>query len=210
MKVVDYCACLRASYVIIKDGEGKEYIGMSHIPHENLHNRGEIIKPSVDNLESLVNDVNIINRSFGLSLINAISQKFVTPKEDYPEVREPICIIGNMQPLIKEFSGGKTIYVFEKSTELRNGAMSEEELFLPKCKTVFITGVTLLNFSLERILEISGGTNILIGPSAGFITELAKDFGINYVKSMKFTNVQKIKELLKSGGFFSLKIKILE
>lgn len=206
-EIIDYCSCLRATYVVVKDKEGNKFIGVSHIPYENLHNQGVIIKPKINKLQKLVNDINVINRSFGLALINAISQKYIEPKKEYPEIKEPICIIGNMQPLVKEFYGRK-FYVFEKSTELRGNAMSdsEEELLVPECKTLFITGVTLLNFTLERILEISNGTNILIGPSAGFIPELAKDFGIDYVQSMKFYDIEKIREFLRLGNFISLKI----
>ncbi|MQL56541.1 Rossmann-like domain-containing protein [Acidianus ambivalens] len=206
-EIIDYCSCLRATYVVVKDKRGNKFIGVSHISYENLHNQGAIIKPEINKLQKLVNDINVINRSFGLALINAISQKYIEPKKEYPEIKEPICIIGNMQPLVKEFYGRK-FYVFEKSTELRGNAMSdsEEELLVPECKTLFITGVTLLNFTLERILEISNGTNILIGPSAGFIPELAKDLGINYVQSMKFYDIEKIREFLRLGNFISLKI----
>jgi len=206
-EIIDYCSCLRASYVIVKDKKENKFIGVSHIPRENLHNQGVIIKPEINKLQKLVSDINIINRSFGLALINAISQKYIEPKKEYPEIKEPICIIGNMQPLVKEFYG-KKFYVFEKSTELRGNAMSEseEELLVPECKTLFITGVTLLNFTIERIVEISNGTNILIGPSAGFIPELVKDLGIHYVQSMKFHDVEKVKEFLRLGNFISLKI----
>lgn len=206
-KVIEYCACLRATYVIVEDKEERRFLGMSHIAHENLHNQGKIIAPNVDNLTELTSSINIINRSFGLSLINAISQKFIKPTQEFPEIRDPVCIVGNMKPLVKEFSNRK-VYVFEKSTELRDDALSdaEEELLLQECKTVFITGVTLLNLTLERILEISKGTNILIGPSASIIPDLMRDFNIHYIQSMIFNDVDKIRDHLRLGNFVSLKI----
>lgn len=206
-KVIDYCACLRATYVVVEDEKGRRFLGMSHVPHESLHYQGKIIAPNIENLTELTSSINIINRSFGLSLINAISQKFIKPTQELPEIKDPVCIVGNMKPLVKELSNRK-VYVFEKSTELRDDALSdaEEELLLPECKTVFITGVTLLNLSLERILEISKGTNILIGPSASIIPDLMRDFNVHYIQSMIFTDVDKVREYLRLGNFVSLKI----
>ncbi|MGC9105557.1 MAG: Rossmann-like domain-containing protein [Thermoprotei archaeon] len=206
MRVVDYCACLRAAYVVVRDEDGKEYIGMSHIPHEDLHNHRESIRPDVDNLLRLVRSLDVVNRSLGLALINAISQKYVTVRYDEPPIEEPVCVIGNLGPLVKELSG-KKVYVFERSAWLRGNALSdaEEELLIPECRTNIITGMTLLNFTLERILEISRGTNVLTGPSAGFYPEWAKGTKIHYVQSMKFHEIDRLRDFLKAGNFVSLK-----
>ena len=58
---------------------------------------------------------------------------------------------------------------------------------------MYITGIALLNFTIDRLLMLSRDINILIGPSASLIPELVRDLGIHCVESMKFMNVKAIK-----------------
>lgn len=210
LNVTDYCVCLRAAYVVVSDGH-REAIGMAHVPHEDLHGIGRVVKPSIDNLLSMVVGVNPLSRVLGLALINAISQyRMAEVRCDDLELRPPVCVVGYMRPLIEELRGrGLEVYVFERSPYLRgDNAYSdvEEELLLPRCGTVYITGMALLNFTIDRLLTLSRGINILIGPSASLVPRLVEGLGIHYVESIKFTDVRAVKNHLRLGGYVSLKV----
>ncbi len=181
--------------------------------HEDLHSIGRVMEPSIDDLPpSMVVDVNPLNRVLGLALINAISQYHMTEvRWDELELRTPVCVVGLMRPLIKELRDkGLDVLVFERSPYLRgDDAYSdvEEELLIPKCGTVYITGMTLLNFTIDRLLGLSrGGINVLIGPSASLLPELVKGLGIHYIESMRFMDVGAVMRHLRLGGYVSLKV----
>ncbi|ADN51690.1 Rossmann-like domain-containing protein [Vulcanisaeta distributa] len=210
LSIVDYCICLRATYVVVSDGR-REAIGMAHVSYEDLHGIGRVMEPSIDYLPNMVIDVNPLNRVLGLALINAISQYHITEvRQDELELRSPVCVVGLMRPLIEELrSKGLEVYVFERSPYLRgDNAYSdvEEELLIPRCGTVYITGMALLNFTIDRLLDFSRGINVLIGPSASLLPELVKGLGIHYIESMKFTDVKTVKKHLRLGGYVSMKV----
>ena len=208
LRIVDYCLCLKGGYVVVEGPKGRA-LGFAHIPYEDLHELGEVRRPRLEEMPEFVTDLNPLNRVLGVAMINAVSQYHLDARpgsvEPYLE-EEPICLVGNMGPLAEKLRrSGKEVWVFERSRELRWRAYSdvEEELLLPRCKTLVITGMTLLNFTLDRVLELSRGLNILTGPTAGVHPELVRGTGIHVLASMKF-NIEAAVEHLKRGGFISL------
>jgi uncharacterized protein (DUF4213/DUF364 family) len=144
-------------------------------------------------------------------MANAVSQYYlgdVEPSAEVPVGREPICLVGNMHPLAERFRReGRAVWVFERSQELRLKSYSdvEEELLLPKCGTLIITGMTLLNFTIDRILERSRGLNVLTGPTAGVHPEPLRGTKIHYVASMRY-NIDVATRHLKLGNYISLAV----
>ncbi|MEM4021169.1 MAG: DUF364 domain-containing protein, partial [Nitrososphaerota archaeon] len=67
------------------------------------------------------------------------------------------------------------------------------------------TGMTLLNFTLDRVLELSQGLNILTGPTAGVHPALVKGSRVHVLASMKF-KIEVAVNHLKRGGYISLAI----
>ncbi|MEZ0318537.1 MAG: DUF364 domain-containing protein [Pyrobaculum sp.] len=65
--------------------------------------------------------------------------------------------------------------------------------------------MTLLNFTLDDVVRLSGGRNILTGPSAGVHPEALRGTGVHVVASMKF-DVEKTVRHLKSGRYISLAV----
>ncbi|MEM0277740.1 MAG: DUF364 domain-containing protein, partial [Pyrobaculum sp.] len=179
LRIVDYCLCLKGGYVVVEGPKGKA-LGFAHIPHEDLHDLGEVRRPRLEEMPEFVTDLNPLNRVLGVAMMNAVSQYHLdaTPGLVDPYLEEePICLVGNMGPLAEKLRReGKEVWVFERSRELRWRAYSdvEEELLLPRCRTLVITGMTLLNFTLDRVLELSQGLNILTGPTAGVHPALVK------------------------------------
>jgi uncharacterized protein (DUF4213/DUF364 family) len=73
LTIHDYCVCLSAAYVVVKDKYGKRAIGFAHIPVEDLHYYSDVKEPSIDNVLEAVIDLNPITRTLAISLLNAIS-----------------------------------------------------------------------------------------------------------------------------------------
>ncbi|MGB9787034.1 MAG: Rossmann-like domain-containing protein [Infirmifilum uzonense] len=209
LRLVDYCLCLKAAYVVVEGPRGRA-LGFAHIPHEDLHDLGDTKPPRLEEMPEFVVDLNPLNRVLGVAMLNAVSQYHLAEPVSasiYEYIgEEPVCLIGNMGPLAEQLRmQGRRVYVFERSRELRRHAFSdvEEEILLPACKTLVITGMTLLNFTLDKILENSNGLNILTGPTAGLHPEIVKGTRIHVLASMKF-NVEAAVQHLRLGNYVSL------
>ena len=210
LRIVDYCLCLSGGYVVVEGARGRA-MGFAHIPHEDLHDVGDVKIPKLEDMPEFVIDINPLNRVLGVAMLNAVSQYHLNEVKptsiDYLN-EEPICLIGNMYPLAERLRAqGRKVWVFERSPYLRMKAMSdvEEEILLPLCKTLVITGVTLLNFTLDRVLQLSSGLNILTGPTAGVHPDFIRGTKVHILASMKF-NIEETIKHLKLGNYISLAI----
>jgi len=65
LSIDDYCVCLRAAYVVVKDRFGRRALGMAHIPHEEVHGVGIVKAPGIDRLVDMIIDLNTLNRVLG-------------------------------------------------------------------------------------------------------------------------------------------------
>jgi uncharacterized protein (DUF4213/DUF364 family) len=179
---------------------------MAHVPHEELHGVGIVKAPSIDRLVDMVIDLNTLNRVLGLATVNAISQYLMMYRGFDKElnfnkgvldliVEGPVCVIGRLDPLVRELRRrGIEHYVFEKSQLMRSDAYSEVEEFLlvPKCRVNVITGMALLNFTLDTLLRISKGLNIVAGPSVSVLPKALGGVGMHAVASILFTDVDRV------------------
>jgi uncharacterized protein (DUF4213/DUF364 family) len=218
LRLKDYCVCLNAAYAVVEDKEGRESVGFTHIPREDLHYHAMVKKVGLENIEELVGSINPISRSLGVSILNAVSQYLISREyalrptlhiklTDYIE-SEPVCFIGNMGPLVRSVKReGYTTYIFEKNPMLRHSSRecmsdAEEYILLPQCKTLIITGMTLLNNTLEMVLALSReGYNMLVGPTAGIYPPALWGHGINIISSLHITRPIALLNHLRLGGF---------
>ncbi len=218
LTIDDFCVCLRAAYVVVRDGLGRRAIGVAHIPYDELHQLGEPRAPCIECVVDMVVDLNTVNRVLGLATVNALSQYLMVHgglgvdldfnRSVLDLISEgPVCVVGRMEPLIRAIeSRGFTYFVFEKSSAIRGDAYSEveEELLIPRCRVNIITGMALLNFTIDRLLELSRGFNVITGPSASLPPSALKGLKIHAVASTLFTDIDRVKTHLKLGNHISL------
>ncbi len=218
LRIKEYCVCLRAAYVVVEDKNGERSIGISHIALEDLHDSTPPRPPSIEDVDELVMDLNPITRSLALSLLNAVSQYIIKKRSiDLGENRrdfislirgEPVCVIGNMVPLVRELEKkGVEVYVFEKNPRLRCFGKcfsdSEERILLPRCRTLIITGMTLLNHSIDGIIAASRGYNIVVGPTAGILPMAFRSSGVDIVGSVHVVDIDGLINHLRLGNYLS-------
>jgi hypothetical protein len=218
LSIDDYCVCLRAAYVVIKDQFSRKALGMAHVPHEELHGVGIVKAPSIDRLVDMVIDLNTLNRVLGLATVNAISQYLMMYRGFDKELNfnkgildliteGPVCVVGRLDPLVRELRKRSIeYYVFEKSQLMRGDVYSEVEEFLlvPRCRVNVITGMTLLNFTLDTLLRMSRGFNIVTGPSVSVLPKALGGVGMHAVASILFTDVDRVISHLRLGNYVSL------
>jgi uncharacterized protein (DUF4213/DUF364 family) len=220
LRIDDYCVCLSSAYVVVKDCEGRRALGMAHIPRIELHRLGEVQPPAIEALPEIVVSINPIARVLGVALLNAVSQYLLHPElkqarrqcknlilETAKHEGEPVCIIGSLTPLARALKEeGVKVWVFEKDPLLRcPDCMSDaEELYLgPSCKTMFITGMTLLNWSIDYLINMKGPYKMLIGPTAGILPHALQGEPINAISSFHPEKIDELREHLRLGGYIT-------
>jgi len=108
---------------------------------------------------------------------------------------ESIGVVGWF-PFVRHLEG--TVHVFEKSP--REGCLpaSEAEAILPGCDLVVITGSAFVNKTLERLLQISNGHTLVIGPSTP-LSPVLFEFGADMLAGI-ISNADHIMEIVGHDG----------
>ena len=155
---------------------------------------------------------NLIEVAVGLATINAILN---TPRKDLvsgnplsiidlrPE--DKVAMVGFFEPLVKKIkSQVQELWVFERSEDRFSEALSELEMaeYLPQATIAIITSVTLINKTLEEILELLENPRecILLGPSTPLLPEIFHDRKVSMLSGLIVKEVEILKVVSEAKG----------
>ena len=212
---------LRYTYCEI-EADGEKYLGVSITPIEdllNVHPSLEIPK-RIGMLPKFVRSPNPYDKVVAQALINAIGSYLVKTRQpgeielveadivdligEY--VVEPVLIIGNMGPLKRKLyeHGLNKIDVIERNPLYRYGALPDTSFprLVSKARTLIITGATLVNDTIDYIIEKAGRDKnlILVGPTASFYPPIAVPKYFDVIASMIPRNIEAVKNVIRAGG----------
>jgi hypothetical protein len=165
-----------------------------------LKDAGSLIGKKLVNLSR---SWNFIEASIGCAAINALLKPKVYQKMNIfdhilrTSTRyERIGIVGSF-PFVSRLKG-KEVYTFEKKP--LQGALPDtaEEELLPKCDLVIISGSTFVNKSLQRLLEISNGYTLVIGPTTP-LTPILFEWGADLLAGV-ITKDNEVLQIVSEGG----------
>jgi uncharacterized protein len=173
------------------------YVGMSHTykPSEriDLEHAGELASFSVDQLAKRILSWNPLEASLGIAAINSQIAADGRKGNIIDFIREKVkgktvTVIGRF-PFFQELSAiAKKAYLLEIEPigdELP--AFASEEI-LPQSDINLITGTTLINHSLQRLLELgSNGLNIVVGPTTP-LSPVLFEFGADILAGVKIVD----------------------
>ena len=182
-----------------------ENIGMAFsFPNRRLIH---IDEPGVDligkKVLSQVKSENLIKASTGNAALNAL-----LPLSEYKKMNvfDPILkmaknyknigIVGRF-PFVARLKN-KNYKMFEMDPTGDELPASAEEELLPECDLVIITGTALTNHTLERLLEISNGFTMVIGPTTP-LSPILFDYGADLLAGVRVNN-RKVLEIVSQGG----------
>jgi uncharacterized protein len=157
-----------------------------------------------------------------IAVLNALSALFLT-KSIYQIVDDrdaldlidlgavkKVAMVGAISPFLGRLKKIRELHlhVIEKKIESFQGddvqfyvPASEAEGLLPLCDTVIITGATIANGTIERLLCFTGkAKNVIVaGPTAGFIPDALFARGVGVVSSVLVTEPDKTLDMLGEG-----------
>ncbi|WP_423792923.1 Rossmann-like domain-containing protein [Methanocaldococcus indicus] len=222
-QIVDFSFSYPYSYVLIEDDEGNKSLGVAMMLLEEIHPKMRFeIKKDIDDF--LVESYDIVDRTLTLAFINAVSQYYIKLDEedfkrtllDVVDNNKKVALIGNMTPIVKYLKNNYNnleIYIFERNPKNINENVysdSYEYSLLPNMDVVFISGTSLLNNTIDMILDrAKNSINVLVGATAQLYPEFLKEYNVDYIASTKIYDIEKVLKFLKSGssfGYYSAKL----
>ena len=224
-EVVDFCVGVRYSYVLLRDG-GRGWLGVALTPIEDVIGSPYELPERIvcSGLLDYVSSLNPAIKSLGVALLNALSNYLlwglrygsgfeVRLGDEIIDllvklIEEPVVVIGNMGPLIRRLRsyGFKDVKILERNPCFRCGtALPDVALgrVVPCGGTLVVTGATLVNDTIDYILELGRGRScrvVLVGPTAAAHPEPLLNEGIYAVASMVPVKNNEVIKVIKLGG----------
>lgn len=173
---------------------------------------GNLIGVGCEEIVRWAMDTNLVKSAIGLAVINAILQQRLEgfSRGDVIEkidVRpgDVLGMIGYFKPVMEKFTGrAKQIYVFERNITDDRCLLPDwaEDIYLPECDVVVITGTTLLNKTMDHILEKSRKAReiVVMGPTASLCPEVFKEHGVTMLAGAAVADPQRVLRIASQGG----------
>ena len=153
-----------------------------------------------------------IESAVALATSNALSN---TLKEDFlkgdtlehldlhPDDR--VGMVGYFAPLIPNLKNKtSSLMVFEQKELLADEVLPEEEIYkqLPKCKVAFITATSILNHTIDAILDAARSCRevIVLGSSTPLIPEVFKETPVSVLSGVVVTRPEDMLRIVSEGG----------
>lgn len=163
-------------------------------------------------LEMLLHSESVVSKSLGLATANALLSRNKLQGIDRRDTIELIklipedrvAMIGLFKPLIPKIKSiTPKLMIIEKDMG-RGEVVSPDKgkTALKDCTVALITATSILNNTLEDILNSLGSTRrvILLGPSTPIAKEIFLDTPINHLASSRVINPEKILQIVSEGG----------
>ena len=158
---------------------------------------------------------NFLDAAVGVASLNAASQ-YVIEKRNYRlsdvdvvdliEKGDRVVMIGDFKPILPKIRR-KTdnLIIVEKSPSLTGGNalpyFAVEEV-MPEADVAIVTGTTLVNKSIDRLLELGSSARhfALLGPTASIVPDIFFEKGGTAMMGVKINDVDKMLRVVSEAG----------
>lgn len=197
------CVSLCYTAVMLDNG----YVGLCHTPTEDIAHthwgRRQVFHGfKALEITRLANSLDVIEKTVGIATLNALSQylmdlevyerQFEVDAFDAIDVKreDRVAVVGYIRPLVGKLRARtREVQVFERNPQLRGDALPDTfvDSILPKADVVVISGSSLANGTLDRLLELSKRARFVVfaGPTASTLPEPLFKRGVNIVAGVR-------------------------
>ena len=153
-------------------------------------------QPALDVARLVLEGRDDAQRGVGMAVITAATRALNLPDE--PDTANPfglqaraadkVGMIGYIPPVVDQLARLKAhVYIFDKGLTVNGGDgatqvmdMSQQAEILPMCDLMIITGTTLINGSIDHLLELCQNAReiVLVGASTPMLTKAFKGSGV--------------------------------
>ena len=154
--------------------------------------------------------LDVIAAAVGLATINAL---IVPPASVGGEVLDLIAVektdtvgmVGYFGPLVEPLrKTTKALHIIERRPGLGGSVLPEQAAgdILPRCQIVILTATSLLNRTLDGLLDHCGGAReiVLLGPSTPLLPEVFADRGVTLLLGVEVIDAVQVMRVISEGG----------
>jgi hypothetical protein len=189
LRIVGACVSLCYTGVMLDSGHvGLCYTPIEDITRNQLAGRRNLHGSRASEVLQTANSFNMIERAAGIATLNALSQ-YLMEREGYKreigadifdaievEKEDRVVVVGYMKPLVEKLrTKTRRVQVFERNPQLRADALPDTfvDQILPKANVVILSGSSLVNGTVDRLLELSKNARLvaMTGPTASALPE---------------------------------------
>lgn len=211
--VVDVRIGLGYTAVMLDNG----HCGLAHtFRHETgggccaFRNAGELGGSSAASLLRYAKSTDVISTAIALATVNALTDPPISGGADDMELlhlkpEDEVGMVGAFGPLIEPLRKRvKTLNVFEKTQNSGMDILPEEAEaeVLPHCHIAIITATTLINRTLDKVLDYCQNARevMLLGPSTPYVPEVLAKKGVTILAGAHVTDAGKTLRIVSEGG----------
>ncbi len=170
---------------------------------------GELIGGDARELARLALNPRPVDSAVGLATINAVLNQELEGEtgdilefvELQPEVK--LGMVGYFGPLIKQLQDKVDLYVFERQIQ-EDGVYPDwaAEQYLPEMEAVILSGTTVVNRTLEHLLEKCGRAReiMVLGPTTPLAPEILKSHGATVLGGTVIQKPGQALDIISQGG----------
>ena len=182
------------------------------IPGACLSGKEPLIGQKAVALIANVNSADLLERTIALATINAVinHQKRGIKGGDilehlYLKKTDTVGMVGHFAPLIPALKRKvDKLLIFEKNHQKTENLYTDQDTYkmLPACSVAIITSTSLINLSLENLVNVTANCRkvALVGASTPLAPEVFRPFGINCLSGIIVTNPTEILRIVSEGG----------
>jgi uncharacterized protein len=184
----------------------KEYESCCVVPEA-----GRLTGRKVSELLPWMKQSDVTASAVGLAALNAILPMPDDAEESdiaamFPvRPEDTVGMVGYFRPLVEPLKrqAGK-VYIFERKPDPGYGILPETESrnLLPRCQVVILSATTLLNHTIDEILDLCGSAReiAILGPSTPFIPEVFGGHGVTMLSGLHVVDPDRILKIVSEGG----------
>jgi hypothetical protein len=203
-------------YTAVKLNNGS--CGLAYTLHEKeyesccvMPDAGKIAGRKVSDLIPWMKSPDVTACAVGLATINAILTTPAAAVEsdilDLLPLRseDTVGMVGYFGPLVEPIKKrAHALHIFERKPEPEYGILHEEATkdLLPKCKVVVMSATTILNHTIDGLLELSRDAReiAILGPSTPFVPEIFGRYGVTLLSGLSISDPAQVLQIVSEGG----------
>jgi uncharacterized protein (DUF4213/DUF364 family) len=182
-----------------------------HPSHRSVRSAGDLTELQALELAQYARSDNVLEASIGMAAINSLVDidraRCVDENALDVLVRKGkgknIAIVGRFPWIPKLRSISRTLWVIEQSPQEGELPAEAAEEVLPKADVVGITGASFVNHTVDRLLDLSKNSFVvIIGPTTPLFSVLF-DYGVDVLAGVMVVEPDKTIRSISQGAIFS-------
>lgn len=226
LKLSSACVGIFYTAVMLKNN----YVGLCYTPKEDISHPAGRSRPSFRGAGALktarlANSLNVVERAVGIATLNAISQ-YLMELEGYKRQfgidasdalklhkQDRVAVVGYVKPLVEKLKVKvRGLHVLERNPQMRGDALPDTlaETIVPKADVVIISGASMVNATLDRLLELSEKARLtaVVGPTASVLPEPLFQRGANIAAGVQAKGSKVLDAVGEAKTFREFKILV--